>query len=433
MKHYLFIFLLFSFSANSQSSKEAALNKIAESYVRLGLDIGQYDGDFVDAYYGPDSLKPQNKKTIFPKDEFLAEASQLMVRLKPFTKATDKVTNKRAKWLTKQLIAFTRRIKWFAGEKTTFDIEAKELFDATPPHYTEVYFTNLLKQLDNLLKGNGTINERFQRLANRFIIPADKLDTVLKTAIAESQNRTKSEYALPANENFKLEYVSNKPWTGYNWYKGNYQSLIQYNTDAVSFVDKAIDIAAHEGYPGHHVYNTLLEKNIYRERGWIEISLYPLFSPQSLIAEGSANYGIEVAFPGEDKIKFMRNVLLPLANVDTTGITEYVAALQIRNKLQDANTEITRRLVNGKMTDAEALHWLTEYRLMNEKDASRALSFNKKYHSYVINYYYGQSLIRHFMESGEGADNNSSKRWKLFEWILSNELTASDLTGKTKK
>src|SRR5436189_3264532 len=32
-------------------------------------------------------------------------------------------------------------------------------------------------------------------------------------------------------------------------------------------------LAAHEGYPGHHVYNVLLEKNLLQDRGWIEFSV----------------------------------------------------------------------------------------------------------------------------------------------------------------
>ena len=103
--------------------------------------------------------------------------------------------------------------------------------------------------------------------------------------------------ALPPGESFTVEYVTGKSWSGYNWYQGDYRSLIQVNTDLPINIDRAIDLACHEGYPGHHVYNVLLEQHLVRERGWIEYSVYPLFSPQSLIAEGTANYGIEVAFP----------------------------------------------------------------------------------------------------------------------------------------
>ena len=148
----------------------------------------------------------------------------------------------------------------------------------------EAYFQKHIASLDTILPGTGSVQDRFQTLANRFIIPKEKLDTVFQAAIAECRLRTKKYYQLPSEESFKLEFVTDKSWNGYNWYKGNYTSLIQINTDLSIFLDRAIDVGSHESYPGHHVYNMLLEKNLYADQGLIEISLYPLYSPTSLIA-----------------------------------------------------------------------------------------------------------------------------------------------------
>ena len=76
----------------------------------------------------------------------------------------------------------------------------------------------------------------------------------------------------------------------------------------------------------------MLEKNCYRDRGWVEISLYSLFSPQSLIAGGSGNFGIEVAFAGSKQLAFIKDVLLPLAALDTAGITKYMTALDLKKE-----------------------------------------------------------------------------------------------------
>ena len=129
--------------------------------------------------------------------------------------------------------------------------------------------------------------------------------------------------SLPAGEQFTVEYVTNKSWSGYNWYQGGFRSLIQVNTDLPIYIDRAVDLACHEGYPGHHVYNALLEKHLVKDRGWIEFTVYPLFSPQSLIAEGTANFGIEVAFPGHERIEFERTVLFPAAGLDPARAAEY--------------------------------------------------------------------------------------------------------------
>ena len=65
---FILLFLL-SCAKKEQKTEAQQLNSLAENYVRLGLTIGQYDADFVDAYYGPDSLKTAiSKSSIFPKE-----------------------------------------------------------------------------------------------------------------------------------------------------------------------------------------------------------------------------------------------------------------------------------------------------------------------------------------------------------------------------
>ena len=119
------------------------------------------------------------------------------------------------------------------------------------------------------------------------------------------------------------------------------------NTDLPIYVDRALDLACHEGYPGHHVYNVLLEKHLVRDRGWIEYTVYPLFSPQSLIAEGTANYGIEVAFSPADRMTFEKEVLFPLAGLDAKRVQEYYDVLALVDRLSYAGNEAARRYIDG--------------------------------------------------------------------------------------
>jgi hypothetical protein len=434
-KLLLFLPILSLFSCGhdpAQEQENKKLNSLAIEYVKLGLTIGQYDSDFVDAYYGPDSLKPkQDAAKEFPKDSLLANVNSLMNDLKLISSSLTVDTNKmRASWMSDQLIAFGRRIRIFSGEERPFDEESRELFGVAAPIYNEDYFKAQIALLDSILPGKGRVNDRFQKLANKFIIPKDKLDPVIKAAIAEARKRTMAHYTLPAGEAFTLEYVTNKPWSGYNWYKGNYKSTVQINTDLKIFIDRAIDVGSHESYPGHHVYNMLLERNLYRGKGWVEISLYPLFSPQSLIAEGSANYGIEVAFPGDDKVKFAKNILLPLAGLDTAGVELYFKALAIKGNLNYARNEAARGLVNNTMSRDKARSYLTKYCLMNDETADKSLSFIKKYRSYVINYNYGQDLVKSYIERNGGTVKAPEKRWELFGKLLSNEVAPASLINK---
>ena len=205
-----------------------------------------------------------------------------------------------------------------------------------------------------------------------FVIPSDRLDQVFETAIAECRRRTLVHVDLPADESFTVEYVTDKSWSGYNWYQGNFRSLIQVNTDLPIYIDRAVDLACHEGYPGHHIYNVLLEQHLVRERGWPEFSVYALFSPQSLIAEGTANYGIEVAFPSEEPLAFEREVLFPAAGLDASRATEYYQVQALVGHLDYAGNEAARRYLNGEIDRAAAVDGRRDTRSWRRSGPSNA-------------------------------------------------------------
>nr|WP_295932798.1 hypothetical protein [uncultured Dyadobacter sp.] len=433
-RKYLFALILgaAALSCNTKPKEghaEAGIDEIAREYVKLGLLIGQYDSDFVDAYYGPDSLKPVKRDSSgFPKEALLAKVNRLKHAISQLSGTReDAEVRGRAEWLTAQLTAFERRIHVFSNTFVPFDSESKQLFDAVAPVYDEQHFRDLIARLDGILPGKGPIPGRFQKLAARFLIPENRIDTVFRAAIAEARARTLAHYKLPPEETFQLEYVHDKPWSGYNWYKGHYKSLIQINVSQPIYIERAIDLACHEGYPGHHVYNALLEKNLFRDKGWTEISLYPLFSPQSLIAEGSANYGISVAFPGSEQKAFCKQTLMPLAGMDTTMADVYFEALAIRSGLNYARNEVARGMLDHGMSEQEAARWLTDYCLLPPKGATDYIRFIKKYRSYVINYNYGQDIVKQYIESRGGTAADPAKRWTLFQKLLSTQNKASDL------
>ncbi|QHT72140.1 hypothetical protein GXP67_23115 [Rhodocytophaga rosea] len=407
------------------------MDSIATDYVKLVLQLGNYDADYVDAYYGPEEWRPaplDSTKKQFPADTFRTQISGLMSQLAEIESTQLAEADKgRYTSLQKQLIAVQAEIDKLSGKTLTFDQEAKAFYDATPPTYTEAHFQGLIAELDKALPGKGDITTRLNKFKESFIIPKEKLDTVFKAAIAEARKRTLQHIKLPANENFTVEYVTNKSWSGYNWYKGNSYSLIQVNTDLPIYIDRAIDLACHEGYPGHHVYNALMEKHLVRDKGWVEFSVYPLFSPQSLIAEGSANYGIDVAFPGNERIAFEKNVLFPLAGLDPAKVESYYQIQDLTKGLSYAGNEAARQYLDGKINKEAAVNWMVKYALMAPERATQRIGFIEKYRSYVINYNLGQDMVASFIEKKGGTTANPQKRWTLFEELLSQPHVPSQL------
>ncbi|MDP2136911.1 MAG: hypothetical protein Q8J74_03575 [Candidatus Didemnitutus sp.] len=397
---------------------DPGMNRVAESYVKLVLAVGLHDGDYVDAYYGPAEWKTEvaGEKPALPL--IRERAAELRASLAAMdVSGGEALSRMRHKFLDRQLAALEARVAMLAGTKFTFDEESERLYDAVAPTRTEAYFQDLLVQLDQALPGSGTVTERLEAFRRDFVIPADKIDPVFQAAIAEARKRTGLHLALPAGENFTVEYVTDKPWSAYNWYQGNFQSLIQVNTSLPIYIERAIDLACHEGYPGHHVFNVLLEKNLVRDRGWVEFSVYPLFSPQSFIAEGTGNYGIVVAFPGEERIAFARDVLFPLAGLDPARAAEYARVLSLTKQLNFAGNEAARRYLDGEISAEAAAEWLNRNALMDPARAKQRVRFIDKYRSYVINYNLGEQIVERYVETHAAGD--AQRRWEIFAELIS--------------
>jgi hypothetical protein len=404
------------------------LNIFAERYVKLVLAAGQHDPDCVDAYYGPSGWLSEAKTNKQTLENIKKTALLLKNELQEleYAEETD-ILYLRHQFLIKQIASLAARIDFLMGAKLSFDEEAKAIYDVEPPVLSEEHFQNLVSELGNVLPGKGSVSERAESFRRKFIIPADRLDKVFKITIDECRTRTKKNAALPENETFRLEYVRNKSWSGYNWYKGNSQSLIQINTDLPIFLERAVDLAAHEGYPGHHVYNCLLETEFARKHGWVEFTIYPLFSSQSLIAEGTANFGIEVAFPGKERMEFERDVLFPITGVDKNLAEKYAQFQKLSAILSYAGNESARRYLNGKISREEAARWLVDYALMSPERANQRTHFFDQYRSYVINYNLGQDLVKQYIERRGGTDDNPAKRWNEFIKLISSPRLPSGL------
>jgi len=284
-----------------------------------------------------------------------------------------------------------------------------------------------LVNVDKRFPGGGPLVDRYDAWRRAFVIPREKLDTVFTAAINACRERTMKHVKLPPSESFTVEYVTNKSWSGYNWYKGNFTSLIQVNTDLPIYIDRAIDLACHEGYPGHHVYNALLEQHLVKDRGWIEFTVYPLFSPQSLIAEGTANYGIEVAFPGDERAAFERDVLYPEAGLDPSQAAAYARVQTLVDRLAYAGNEAARAYLNGSSDRKQATAWLSQFAMMSPVRAEQRTRFFDTYRSYVINYNLGKDLVKQYVESRGGIATQPAKRWEEFVRLLASPRLPSGL------
>jgi hypothetical protein len=405
------------------------MTTIAERYVKLVLAVGQHDADYVDAYYGPPEWKPAADAPVVPLADLRGDAAGILAALAaaPRPPAGDELATLRHEYLVRQVGAIDARLRMLQGERLSFDEESKALYDAVAPTHPASAFEETLAELGRRIPGDGPLHARYDAFRKAFIIPSDRLDAVFTAAIEECRARTTRHLRLPAGERFRIEYVTGKSWSGYNWYQGGATSLIQLNTDLPIYIDRAVDLACHEGYPGHHVYNVLLEQHLVRDRQWLEFTVYALFSPQSLIAEGTANFGIEVAFPGEERTRFERERLYPLAGLDRSRAAEYADIASLVERLSYAGNEAARGYLDGRLSREEAIAWLETYAMNSRARAEQRVRFFDQYRSYVINYNLGKDLVRAHIEARGGTAERPERRWEEFGRLLASPRLPSSL------
>ncbi len=421
---------LSSCSGSDPQAQRTVVDRVAESYVKLSLVLGQYDSDYVDAYTGPEEWRPaplpEGEDHVIPVADFTAKAYGLVADLDAVdVSVLSDLEKRRVTFLRAHILSMNARAELVGGKKMTFDEESKALYDAVAEPADMASLDAALVELEALIPGEGDLSSRVDAYRADFAIPKDRINVVFTRAIEEARSRTLPHIPLPEGESFDKEYVTGVSWGAYNWYKGDYRSLIQVNVELPVRISSPLGLAVHEGYPGHHVQNVLVEKNCLNDNGWMEYTVQPLYCPQATLNEGGANLGIEIAFTEEERVAFIRDVLFPMAGLDPERAGEYLKFEKLTRNLRGARTESVRKYLDGDWTREEASEFLQKYSLMTEARADMYLRFGEKYRSYVVTYVVGLQLVRDYIEREAGDD--SVRRWELMREIYAVPHLPSEL------
>ncbi|WP_428683991.1 hypothetical protein [Sphingopyxis sp.] len=402
-----------------------ALSDIANDYVRLSLEIGTHEDGYIDAYYGLAEVKAAVEAAPRDKTALLAATRELIAKLDlTARRLSDPMERRRAASLRAQLRAAETRLLMMQGVRFAFADEAERLFGVLPRLKPLASYDADLAKIEALVPGDGPLWQRVEAYLDRFTIPKDRLQKVFDVAIARCRGRSAAYIPMPADESFRLEFVTGKSWSGYNYYQGGYHSLIQVNTDLPIRLSRALDLGCHEGYPGHHLLNMKLEQQLTKGRGWTEFAVYPLYSPQSLIAEGSANYGIDLAFPGESRADTERDVLMPLAEIAVPSDDRYWELLKAIKQVSGARLTIAQQYLDGAIDRTTAVALTQKYMLVSPERADQSVRFTEQYRSYVINYGLGEQLVQAYIERGKPS---REEMWRRMARILSEPTLPADL------
>ena len=383
-------------------------------FLRLMLEVNKQTDGFVDAYYGPPDIATALE------DSPLIPLEDLQTQLDELSNSFEDSDAQRQAFVSSMIRAAKTALR-MGDDDLAYDDEARLIFDIEPELVDETRFEEAQAQLSNLLPGEGTVQERLRAYLKHYEMDGTQLNRAIQIALPETRERTANLIDLVAGEGFEYALVKNQVWAAYNWYQGNGQSLIEFNTDVPVNALYILDTCAHEGYPGHHTENMLKEKYLYQDRGRVEHALVLLYSPMAVIAEGIATTALEIIFPGDDADTYLDDVLFPQIGIDPHPADIRSAINKARKNIAYVPYNAAIRCYHGgELSADETVQYIMTHAGSNEERATRTFNFFKSPTSrtYVLTYATGYDLI-------ESA--SKGEKLSLFKRLLTEPLLPSDL------
>jgi hypothetical protein len=370
----------------------------ATRYVQLALALDKMHPGEVDSWFGPAALEQ-------PGPEFSTDLGQLdraLARLADNLYLTGEDHDEQRRAHLRDLVRRLADVRAITGEsgRGGFYQEASSIYGIAPPTDAEAAsWRRARAELDALLPGDGPLSARIEAFRARFVVPVERRAALFERALAECRARTLAQWALPAGERVDIVWTGAVP-AAWHRYEGGLRSVLQVNRQALAMPGQAIDVACHEGYPGHHAQFVAADVAAGPAGLPIENRLTLLRSPESVIREGAADVGVELAFPAEERLAFLRDVLFPLAGFDPADAAAYARFEALERAASGASLPILASYRDGALDRDRAAAALADEALVASPGA--LLDFTDRYGAYVIGYTVARDRVRAALGSNCG-------------------------------
>lgn len=400
-----------------------------EDYLLLGLRLGRHVEGLVDAYYGPANLQAAvAAEPVRPARELEADARALISALndgdplEPSEGPDDGAGPARRHWMAAQVAGLRTSAAKLAGDPIAYADEVASCYGVRPVRVDEEVLNIAHRQLDEVLPGSGPLAERLVAWRESHAVPPELLEAAVASLAEDLRARTDACFGLPDGERVEWEFVTNQPWSGFNYYLGGLTSRVAINTDLPVLSTSLAHLVAHEAYPGHHTEHTRKEIGLVRNRRWWEESIFLVGTPQCLLAEGLADLGLEVVMGRHCEpavaehlrplgIRYDADVVAAVADAgEALGAVRQNAAFRLHEDGADPETVID-----------EVARW----GLLPRDRAAKAVEFltHPTWRAYLTCYVEGLPLCRSFVDGDP----------LRFARLLSEQLTPADLQDEISR
>jgi hypothetical protein len=392
-------------------------------YVRLGLRFDRLESGFVDAYTGDPRLRAEVADEPAPTPSALRDQARSLLRE---LDAADLPAD-RTEYLRGQLTGLECTARKMSGEPVRFVDEVAAYFQVDVVLGDPAEYAAAHDELGALLPGDGTLDERYAAHRRREECPPDRLESAVHALSSALRDRVRGRYGLPEVETVRYEVVTDKPWSGFNYYEGDYRSRVAINADLPHRLSQLPHLVAHESYPGHHTEHCRKERGLVERADRTEHTVFLVNTPECLMAEGLADLGVQASI-GEGWGPWAAEILGDLGLRLDGHLAERVAAAAapLNRVRQDAAV-----LLHDRGADADdVIAYLQRWSLVSAERAAQQVRFltDPLWRAYISTYVEGFDLLSRWLDA-RPAEQSMADR---FVRLLDEPLTPRAVSGELR-
>lgn len=367
---------------------------LIREYLLLGLRFDRVEDGYVDSFTGDPALRRAVAAEPPPDPADLARQAERLLAELP-TAGLEQV---RADYVEAHLRALACAGRKFAGRDVGFVDEVEAYFDVhinkgDPEQYREAH-----RRLDDVLGGTGALADRVQAYRSGDQIPPDRLEECIHAFSSALRDRVRAEYPLPDAETITYEVVTDKPWSGFNYYHGDYTSTVAVNADHRQQMSNLPRLVAHESYPGHHTEHCRKEAGLVVRRGQAEQTIFLVNTPQCLMAEGLADLALHAVIGpdwGEWATEIYADLGLRFDGERAQAVSAAMAALA------DVRQDAALMLHDEHRDVDDVAEFLKRWLLVDDERARQLLRFlsSPLWRAYTSTYVEGYRLLRGWLDT----------------------------------
>jgi hypothetical protein len=373
---------------------------LIREYLSLGLRFDRIESGYVDAFTGDPALRQTVLAEPAPDPaDLVRQAQRLLAALPdvPRRSASGGFDQARADYIGAHLRALACAGRKFAGEDIGFVDEVHDYFDVHIAKGEAETYRQAHARLDEVLGGGGPLADRMEAYRATEEIPPDRLAECIEAFSSALRDRVRAEHPLPDTETVVYQVVTDQPWSGFNYYLGDYRSTVAVNADVKQLMSNLPRLVAHESYPGHHTEHCRKEAGLVNRKGQAEQTIFLVNTPQCLMAEGLADLALYAAIgPGWGRwaSEIYADLGLRFDGERAEAVSEASAALA--GVRQDAALMLHDEHRDGDEVAAFLRRWL----LVDDTRARQMLRFlsSPLWRAYTSTYVEGYRLLRAWLD-----------------------------------